>query len=63
MQTIESQKIVTRFFEAIYDLKARKVIRGKQNKEARGNKKNPGPPALSSVIAPQQCFYFKALSS
>lgn len=30
MQTPESQKIVKRFFEAIYALKANKVIRGKQ---------------------------------
>lgn len=30
MQTEESQKIVKRFFEAIYALKERKVIRGKQ---------------------------------
>jgi hypothetical protein len=30
MQSEESQKIVKRFFEVIYDLKERKVIRGKQ---------------------------------
>lgn len=30
MQTDESQKIIKRFFEAIYALKARKDIRGKQ---------------------------------
>lgn len=30
MQTSDSQKIVERFFEVIYDLKARRVIRGKQ---------------------------------
>jgi len=30
MQTIDSQKIVKRFFEAIYALKARGDIRGKQ---------------------------------
>jgi hypothetical protein len=30
MQNEEGKKIVERFFEAIYDLKARKVIRGKQ---------------------------------
>ncbi|MCL2598093.1 MAG: helix-turn-helix domain containing protein [Paludibacter sp.] len=30
MQNEEGQKIVGRFFEALYDLKARKVIRGKQ---------------------------------
>ena len=30
MQSEESQKIVERFFEAIYTLKERKVIRGKQ---------------------------------
>jgi len=30
MQTAESQKIVHRFFEALYALKTKKVIRGKQ---------------------------------
>lgn len=30
MQSEESQKIVKRFFEALYALKERKVIRGKQ---------------------------------
>jgi hypothetical protein len=30
MQNEEGRKIVGRFFEALYDLKARKVIRGKQ---------------------------------
>jgi hypothetical protein len=30
MQNEEGKKIVERFFEAIYDLKARKTIRGKQ---------------------------------
>jgi hypothetical protein len=30
MQNEEGKKIVERFFEALYDLKARKVIRGKQ---------------------------------
>jgi len=30
MQNEEGKKIVGRFFEALYDLKARKVIRGKQ---------------------------------
>ena len=30
MQNPESVKIVERFFEAIYELKARKIIRGKQ---------------------------------
>jgi hypothetical protein len=30
MQSSDSQKIVERFFEVIYDLKARRVIRGKQ---------------------------------
>lgn len=30
MQTEDSQKIVARFFEALYYLKAQKVIRGKQ---------------------------------
>jgi hypothetical protein len=30
MQNEEGQKIVERFFEAIYDLKNRKIIRGKQ---------------------------------
>jgi hypothetical protein len=30
MQNEEGTKIVERFFEALYDLKARKVIRGKQ---------------------------------
>ncbi|MDR0865005.1 MAG: hypothetical protein LBO74_08745 [Candidatus Symbiothrix sp.] len=30
MQSEESQKVVKRFFEAIYALKERKVIRGKQ---------------------------------
>lgn len=30
MQNEDSQKIVERFFEAIYDLKRRRVIRGKQ---------------------------------
>ena len=30
MQNEESVKIVERFFEAIYDLKERKIIRGKQ---------------------------------
>jgi hypothetical protein len=30
MQTEESQKIVKRFFEALYALKEKKVIRGKQ---------------------------------
>jgi hypothetical protein len=30
MQTLGSQKVVARFFEAVYDLKRRRVIRGKQ---------------------------------
>ncbi|MCL1933288.1 MAG: hypothetical protein FWF53_05720 [Candidatus Azobacteroides sp.] len=30
MQNEEGKKIVERFFEAIYDLKERKIIRGKQ---------------------------------
>lgn len=30
MQTIESQAVIRRFFEALYALKARKEIRGKQ---------------------------------
>jgi hypothetical protein len=30
MQNEEGKKIVERFFKALYDLKARKVIRGKQ---------------------------------
>jgi hypothetical protein len=30
MQNEESQKIIERFFEALYDLKEKKVIRGKQ---------------------------------
>jgi hypothetical protein len=30
MQNPEGQKIVARFFEAIYDLKEKKIIRGKQ---------------------------------
>lgn len=30
MQTTDSQKIIERFFIALYDLKARKVIRGKK---------------------------------
>lgn len=35
MQTEESQKIIKRFFEAIYALKVRKDIRGKQTFTAR----------------------------
>lgn len=30
MQTEDSQKIIARFFKALYELKARKEIRGKQ---------------------------------
>ncbi len=30
MQTADSQKVIARFFEALYRLKADKVIRGKQ---------------------------------
>jgi hypothetical protein len=30
MQNEESKKVVERFFEALYDLKARRIIRGKQ---------------------------------
>lgn len=37
MQTPDSQQIVKRFFEAIYALKARKEIRGKQTFTAKYN--------------------------
>jgi hypothetical protein len=30
MQTTDSQKIISRFFEALYHLKAQRIIRGKQ---------------------------------
>jgi hypothetical protein len=40
MQSEESQKIVKRFFEAIYALKERKVIRGKQTFTRRYNINN-----------------------
>ncbi len=30
MQTAESQQVIKRFFEALYALKERKIIRGKQ---------------------------------
>lgn len=37
MQTTESQAVIRRFFEAIYALKACKVIRGKQTFTSRYN--------------------------
>jgi len=35
MQTPESQEVIRRFFAALYELKARRVIRGKQTFTAR----------------------------
>lgn len=35
MQTTDSQKVISRFFQALYYLKSQKVIRGKQTFTAR----------------------------